>query len=187
LHGGVLDLGVVEGHQLHHRRVELVLVAHRGGAALEVADVRALLGHDERALELTSVGGVDAEIRRQLHGTADAFRHEDERPVGEDRGVEGGKEVVRVRHHAAQVLLHEVRMVLHCLGERAEDDTRLLELLLERGGDGDAVEDRVHRHARELGPLVQGHPQLVVGLEQLRVHLVEALRGVLVRLRRRVV
>ena len=39
LHGGVLDLGVVEGDQLDHRGVQLVLVAHRGGAALEVAHV----------------------------------------------------------------------------------------------------------------------------------------------------
>src|SRR5690606_6415929 len=28
LHGGVLDLRVVQGHQLDHRRVQLVLVAH---------------------------------------------------------------------------------------------------------------------------------------------------------------
>ena len=35
----VLDLGVVEGDELDDRRVELVLVAHRRGAALEVADV----------------------------------------------------------------------------------------------------------------------------------------------------
>ena len=36
-------------------------------------------------------------------------------------------------------------------------------------------------------PLVQRHPELLVGLEQLRVHLVEALRAVLLLLRRRVV
>ena len=39
LDGRVLDLGVFQGDELDHGRVELVLVAHRGGAALEVADV----------------------------------------------------------------------------------------------------------------------------------------------------
>src|SRR5690606_30743905 len=39
LHRGVLDLGVVQRHQLHHRRVQLVLVAHGCGAALEVGHV----------------------------------------------------------------------------------------------------------------------------------------------------
>src|SRR5262249_37484683 len=39
LHGRVLDLGVVERDQLDDRGVELVLVALRRGAALQVADV----------------------------------------------------------------------------------------------------------------------------------------------------
>ena len=38
LHRRVLDLGVVERDQLDHRGVQLVLVALRRGAALEVAD-----------------------------------------------------------------------------------------------------------------------------------------------------
>ncbi len=38
LHGRVLDLRVVQRDQLDHRGVKLVLVAHRRGAALEVAD-----------------------------------------------------------------------------------------------------------------------------------------------------
>src|SRR6185436_6681495 len=52
LHGAVLDLGVVEGHQLDHGGVQLVLAAGRRGAALEVGDVAAFLRDDEGALEL---------------------------------------------------------------------------------------------------------------------------------------
>ena len=42
--------------QFDHRGVQLVLVAHRRGAAFEVADGRAFLGDDQRALELAGVG-----------------------------------------------------------------------------------------------------------------------------------
>ena len=52
LHGRVLDRRVVQRDQLDHRRVQLVLVAHRRGAALEVADGCAFVGDDQRALEL---------------------------------------------------------------------------------------------------------------------------------------
>ena len=88
LHRRILDLGVVERDQFDHRRMQLVLVAHRRGAAFEVADVGALVGDDQRALELAGVLLVDAEIGRQLHRAAHARRHVDERAVGEHRRVE---------------------------------------------------------------------------------------------------
>ena len=94
LHRRILDLGVVERDQLDHRGVKLVLVAHRRGAAFEVAHVGALVGDDQRALELAGVLLVDAEIGRQLHRAAHARRHVDERAVGEHRRVERGEEVV---------------------------------------------------------------------------------------------
>ena len=47
---------------LDHRGVQLVLVAHRRGAAFEVGDVAALVGDDQGALELAGVLGIDAEI-----------------------------------------------------------------------------------------------------------------------------
>src|SRR6185437_563750 len=55
LHRGIFDLGIVERDEFDHRRVKLVLVSHRRGAALEVADVSALVGDDQRALELAGV------------------------------------------------------------------------------------------------------------------------------------
>src|SRR5690606_28653557 len=50
LHRRVLDLRVLHGAQLDPGRVQLVLVAHGRRAALEVADVAALVGDDEGAL-----------------------------------------------------------------------------------------------------------------------------------------
>src|SRR5690606_38312186 len=62
----VLDEGVVMGDELDHRRVQLVLVALGRRAALEVAHLAAGLGDDQRALELTGVARIDAEVGRQL-------------------------------------------------------------------------------------------------------------------------
>ena len=67
LHRAVFDLRIVERDQLDDRGMELVLVALRRGAALEIADVAALFGDDQRPLELPGVAGIDAEIRRQFH------------------------------------------------------------------------------------------------------------------------
>ena len=69
----VFDLGVVERDELDHRGMQLILVAHRGGAAFEIADIGALVGDDQRALELAGVRCVDAEIGRQLHRAAHAL------------------------------------------------------------------------------------------------------------------
>src|SRR5437764_22284 len=62
LDGRVLDLGIVEGDQLDYGGVQLVLVAHGRRAALEIAHIGALVGDDERALELAGVLLVDAEV-----------------------------------------------------------------------------------------------------------------------------
>ena len=90
--------------QLDDGGVQLVLVAHRRRAAFEVADVRPFLGDDQRPLELAGVLGVDAEVRGQLHRAAHALGDVAERAVAEDRRVQGGEEVVVVRHHRAEVL-----------------------------------------------------------------------------------
>ena len=127
LHGRVLDLGVVERDQFDHRGVQLVLVAHRRGAAFEIAHVGALVGDDQRALELAGVLLVDAEIGRELHRAAHARRHVDERAVGEHRRIERGEEIVGHRHHGAEILLHQLGMLAQRLGDRHEDDAGLLQ------------------------------------------------------------
>ncbi len=52
--------------------MELVLVADGRRAAFQIADVGALVGNDQRALELAGIALVDAEIGRQLHRAANA-------------------------------------------------------------------------------------------------------------------
>ncbi len=68
LHGAVLDLGAVLAYYLHDGRVQLVLVARRSRAALQITHIGVVVGHDERALKLARAGRVDAEVGRQLHG-----------------------------------------------------------------------------------------------------------------------
>ena len=173
----VLDRGVVERHQLDDRGMQLVLVAHRRRAALEVADVGAFFGDDQRALELSRSLRIDAEVRRKLHRAADALRDVGERAVGEDRGVQRSEEVVSVRHDRAEILLHEVGMVLHGLGERTEDHAALGQLRLERRRDRHAVEHGIDRHAREQLLFLDGNAELVERLSDFRIDFVEALQA----------
>ncbi len=62
LDGRIFHLRILVRVDFDHRGVELVLVAHRRGAAFEIADVSALFGDDQRALELAGILGIDAEI-----------------------------------------------------------------------------------------------------------------------------
>src|SRR5437773_12124110 len=71
-------------------------------------------------------------------------------------------------------------MLLDGVRERGEDDPELVQLLLERRRHGDAVEDRVDRHARQGGALLEGDAELLVHRLDLRVHLV-VVRGLLFR------
>src|SRR5262249_454678 len=91
---GVLDGGTGQRYQLDHSGVELVLVPLGCRAALEIADRSALVGNDERALELPGLRRVDPEVGGQVHGAGDTLGHVDERPVAEYRGVERREEVV---------------------------------------------------------------------------------------------
>src|SRR5690606_18225738 len=88
LYGGILDLRAIQGDQLHHRGMQLVFVAHRRGAALEVADMAALVGNDQGAFELAGLGFVDAEVGRQFHRAAHTFGDVDEGSIAVDGAVE---------------------------------------------------------------------------------------------------
>lgn len=79
-------------------------------------------------------------------------------------------------------------MLAHRLGDRAEDDAGLGQFLLEGRADRDRIEDRIHRHlprgighlgaldAGEDRLLLQRNAELLVGLEQLGIDLVQRLR-----------
>ncbi len=115
--------------ELDHGGVQLVLVALRRGAAFEIAHIGALVGDDQRALELAGVALVDAEIGRQLHRAAHARRHVDERAVGEHRRVQRREIVVRGRHHGAEILLHQLGMLADRFRDRHEDHAGLASAL----------------------------------------------------------
>ena len=161
----------------------------RRGAAFQIADTCAsLVRDDQRALELAGLGRVDAEIGRQLHRAAHALGHVDEGAVGEHGRVQRREEIVGV---AARRCRDTARCSCGCFCTASENEQKMTpascEPLLEGGGDRDAVEYRIHGHAREPRALVQRHAQLLVGLQQLRVHLGQALRPVALGLRRGVV
>ena len=195
LDGRILDLGVVERDQLDHRRMQLVLVAHRRRAAFEIAHIGAPVGDDQRALELAGVALVDAEIGRQLHRAAHARRHVDERAVGEHRRIERGEEIVADRHHRAEILLHQIGVLLQRLRDRHEEHAGLGELGLEGGRDRNRIEHGIDSdaaiaaaalalavlarrplHAEQHLLLAQRDAELLVGAQDLRIDLVERLR-----------
>ena len=149
--------------------MQLVGVALGRGTPFQVADVRALVRHDERALELTRVRRVDAEIRRQLHGATHARRHVAERTVGEHGAVERREKVVAVRHHGPEVLLDELRMIAHGFAERAENDAVPRKLLAHRRTHRHGIEDRIDGHAREELLLQEGDAELLVRFQNLGI------------------
>ena len=102
LDSGIFDLGIVQGDQFHHSCMQLVVVIGRRCAAFEIADIRALFRDDQRPLKLARFFVVDAEIGRKLHGAAHSFRNIDERTIGKDSGIQGGKIVVADRHDGSQ-------------------------------------------------------------------------------------
>ena len=79
--------------------MQLVLITHGSGTALQVADIRVVVGNDKGTLKLSCITGVDAEIAAQLHGTAHTFGDIDKGAVREYSAIEGGKEVVFIRNH----------------------------------------------------------------------------------------
>src|SRR6266705_1124277 len=186
LDGRVFDRRVVERHELHHGRVQLVLVPDRRGAPLEIAHLAPLVRDDQRALELARRRRVDPEVRRQLERAAHALGDVGERTVREDRGVQRREEIVVVGHDRAQILADQVRVLANRFGDRAKDDPLLGELLTKRGGHGDRVEHRVHRDAGETLLLRDRNAKPLERLEQLGIDLLEALE-LRLRLGRRVV
>src|SRR6266545_1556894 len=148
---------------------------------LQVRNVCALFCDDQRPLELPRLRVVDAEIGRQLHRTAHAFRDVTERAVRKDRRVQSRVEVVGVGNYRADVLSDQFRVIPHRFRKRAEDHSLLRQFLLEGRRHRDTVEDRVDGHVGQQLLFVERNAQLLESVEQLRVDLVEALFLPLVR------
>ena len=175
LHRAVAHVRILLHYYLHHGRVELVFVAHRGGAALHVAHARAFVGDDERAFELAGAARVDAEVAAEIHRALHSLGDVAEGAVGEDRAVQRRVEVVGDGHYAREVLAHEVRVLPDSLGEAAEDDAHLRQCLAEGGADANGVEHGIYRHLRfnssQYLAFLYGDAELVEGLLQGGIYL----------------
>src|SRR3954449_889825 len=131
LHRRVADARARLGAQLDDRGVQRVRAVRRRRAALDVVHVGALVGEDQRPLELAHVLRVDAEVGLQRHLDVDARRHVDERSARPHGAVERGELVVVRRDDRREVLLDEV-LVLAQRGVHVREDHALgLELLVD--------------------------------------------------------
>ena len=170
LNGTVLHLGILLYHYLHNGSMQLVFVAHRSRASLQITYVSIIVADNKGAFKLARSSGVDAEIGAQLHGATNTLGDINERAVREDCRVKGCKEVVPVRHHAAQVFAHQFGVFLHGLADGAEDDTLLLQLLAEGSLNAHRVHHSIHRRSSQRHTFLQGDAQLIEGLHQLGVY-----------------
>ncbi len=183
LHGGIFDLGIVQGHQLNDRGVQLVFIAHRRRAAFEIGDIAALVGDDQRAFELAGVGSVDAEIGGKLHRAAHAGRDVDKGAIGKHRAVQAGKIIVLHGHDTAQPFLDQVGIFLHRFGNRQEDHAGLEQFGAEGGGHRHAVKHRIHGHAARAFNtgqhllLFDRDAQLFIGAADFGIELVQRCQG----------
>ena len=152
--------------------MQLIFIALRRGAPLEVAHIGALVGYDQRAFELPRAGGVDAEIGRKLHRAAHPLGDVAERSVGKNRGVQRSVEIVGIGHDAPEVLLHQFGEVAQRLGDRTEDDPFLGQHLFKSGFDRHGVHHGVDRNARQRHLFLERNAQLVERALQLGIDLV---------------
>ena len=143
LDGDVLDFRALERDQFDHRAVQRRRLELRRGAAFHVHDLRALVGDDERALELAEVFRVDAEIglKRVLH--LHTRRDIDKAAAAEHGRVERAEFVVARRDDLAEPLAENLRVLLQPLGAAHEDDALVADGLLDVGIRGLAVELRL--------------------------------------------
>ena len=115
LHGGILDRGVIEDHQLNDGRVQLVGIKHRRRATLQITHGSPLFRHDQGALKLAGVTRVDAEIGGKLHRALNPLRDEHKRTIAENRRIEGRIIVIVAGNNRTEITLDQLRVLLDSL------------------------------------------------------------------------
>ena len=113
LHGRVAHAGVLLHDDLDDRRMQRVGRVDRRGAAFHIVHVRAFVGDDERALELSHVRGVDAEVGLQRDVHVHALRHVHERTARPGGRVQCTELVVFRGDDSAEVFLDELGVFAH--------------------------------------------------------------------------
>ena len=161
LDGRVADVGVLLHDDLDDRGVQRVGRVDRRGAALDVVHLGALVGDDQRPLELAHVLGVDPEVGLQRDVDLHARRHVDERAARPDRGVERGELVVADRDDRAEVLPEQVLVLAQRGVGVEEEDALLLQVLADLVVDdlglvlrGDAGDQPLLLGLRDAEPVV---------------------------------
>ena len=170
LHGAVLDFGSILDNNLYDGSVQLILVTHRRRAALQIRHVGIIVGHDERALKLACLGCVNTEIGGQFHRAPHAFGDIDKRAITEYSRIQCSIKIIGIGHHFAQVLAHQVRIVLHRLADGAEYDAQLGQTVTIGRLHAHAVHNCIHSHTAQAQLFLQGNTQLVKSLLQLGVN-----------------
>ena len=160
--------------------MQLVLVPLGCRAPLEVTHIRALLGNDQRPLELAGILLVDPEIGRQFHRATHTLGNVDERSIGEHGAIQRRVIIIRHRNNRAEIFPHQFRMLFDGIRNRAENYAGLFQLFLERCHNGDRVEHRVHRdlgclYTRKNFLFAQRNTELLVSIENCRIDLVQRL------------
>ena len=151
--------------------MQLVLVAHRSRAALQIGDIAVVVGHDKRAFKLSCIAGIDAEVAAQLHRAAHALGNIYKRAVAEHSAVQCGVEIVAIGHDGAKILAHQVAVLFHSLAYGTEDNAFFAQLLLERCLHRHAVHDGVDGGVAAQGQaFFEGNAQLVESLHQFWVN-----------------
>src|SRR6266850_1755023 len=175
----VAHVGALLHDDLDHGRVQRVRREHRRRASLDVVNARALLGDDERPLELPRVLAVDAEVglQRDLH--LDSRGDPDERAARPYRGVQRGELVVVRRDDRAEVLLDDDGVLLERGVRVHEDHAELLEVLADVVIDGLAVVLRAD--AGQVLLLGLGDAELIEGSLDVVGHVLPALGGLVGR------
>ena len=133
LNGRILHFRTIHHDNLDDGRVQLVFIAHGGGAAFEIADIRIVVGNNQRTLKLPRIAGIDAEIRAELHRATNTLGDIDKRAVREHGAIERCKVIVAIGYNGTEILTHHVGMLLDGLADGAEDDTLFTKFFLKGG------------------------------------------------------
>ena len=83
-----------------------------------------------------------------------------------------------MRHDRTEILSHQIGMLLHGFGKRAEDHPRLGQGFLEGRRHGNAVKNRIDSHAGQHFLFFEGNAEFFIGRQKFGIDLVQTLRAV---------
>src|SRR5262249_55899556 len=113
LDSGIADFRVIQSYQLHDGGMELIPITHRCSAALQITNVAAFVGDDERAFKLSRLACINTEIGGELQRTSHALWDIGKRTITENSRIQSRKEIVAVRYDRADILLNQIRVLLN--------------------------------------------------------------------------